>query len=94
MRRGVPFREAHAVVGGLVRSALEQGKALSELGPDQLREASEQLDEEYYEVLKESSWLESKRIEGGTGSASLAEQTAAAREVLERVDELLDRRRL
>ena len=33
VRKGMPFREAHGVVGGLVREALEQGKALSELTP-------------------------------------------------------------
>ena len=31
VRRGVPFREAHGIVGGLVRDAVEQGKSLSEL---------------------------------------------------------------
>ena len=32
VRKGMPFREAHGVVGGLVRSALESGRTLSELG--------------------------------------------------------------
>ena len=36
VRRGVPFREAHGIVGGLVRHALEQGKRLSELTPEEL----------------------------------------------------------
>ena len=31
VRRGVPFREAHGIVAGLVRRALEQGRRLSEL---------------------------------------------------------------
>ena len=34
VRKGMPFREAHGVVGGLVRDALEQGKPLSELTPE------------------------------------------------------------
>ena len=51
VRKGMPFREAHGVVGGLVRDALEQGKALSELTPDDLRRHSELLDDSYYEVL-------------------------------------------
>jgi argininosuccinate lyase len=82
VRRGVPFREAHGIVGGLVRDAVEQGKSLSELTPEELRTASEHLDESYYEVLKRSSWLESKRIEGGTSSAALERQIAAATETL------------
>ena len=31
VRQGVPFREAHGIVGGLVRTAVDQGKQLSEL---------------------------------------------------------------
>ena len=82
VRRGVPFREAHGIVGGLVRDAVEQGKTLSELTQDELRARSEHLDESFYEVLERSSWLESKRIEGGTGSAALAVQIDQAKEAL------------
>src|SRR3954471_16380304 len=85
VRRGVPFREAHGIVGGLVRDAVERGKSLSELTPEELRERSPDLDDSYYEVLERSSWLESKRIEGGTGSGPLSEQLALAGETLEAV---------
>jgi argininosuccinate lyase len=82
VRRGMPFREAHGVVGDLVREALESGRALSELRPEELHERSELLDDEYYVVLKRSSWLDSKRSEGGTGAEALARQLDAARETL------------
>jgi argininosuccinate lyase len=82
VRRGVPFREAHGIVGGLVRDAVESERTLSELTPDDLRQRSEHLDDAYYEVLQRSSWLESKRIAGGTGSAPLAVQLDQARETL------------
>src|SRR6476469_8775277 len=82
VRRGVPFREAHGIVGGLVRDAVERGKSLSELSEDELRQRSEQLDGSYYEVLKRSSWLESKKIAGGTGSVPLAAQLGEASETL------------
>jgi argininosuccinate lyase len=82
VRRGVPFREAHGIVGGLVRDAVEQGKSLSELDEGELRARSEHLDESFYEVLKRSSWLESKTIDGGTASVALAKQLEEARETL------------
>jgi argininosuccinate lyase len=82
VRRGVPFREAHGIVGDLVRDAIEGGKSLSDLTPEELQRRSEQLDESYYEVLQQGSWLESKRIAGGTGSAPLAAQIESARETL------------
>ncbi len=85
VRRGVPFREAHGIVGGLVRDAIERGVKLSELTQEDLSKRSEHLDESYYEVLERSSWLESKRIAGGTGSAPLAVQLDEARETLRAV---------
>jgi argininosuccinate lyase len=85
VHKGVPFREAHGIVGGLVREAVTQGRALSDFSPEELKEHSEHFDHLYYEVLKQSSWLESKQIEGGTGSEQLARQIDAARETLEAV---------
>jgi argininosuccinate lyase len=82
VRKGVPFRDAHGIVGGLVRDAVDSGRSLSELRPEELRERSEHLDDSFYEVLKRENWLESKRIEGGTGSSALAEQIAEARATL------------
>jgi argininosuccinate lyase len=86
VRRGMPFREAHGVVGGLVRDAVEQGKSLSDLTPDELRQRSDLLDDSYYEVLKRESWLESKRIAGGTGSAAVSAQLEHARDTLAAVE--------
>ncbi len=82
VRKGMPFREAHGVVGGLVREALERGIALSEIEPEALRRHSELLDEEYYAILSDGAWLESKLSAGGTGSARVAEQLEAARGAL------------
>ena len=83
--KGVPFRQAHGIVGDLVRYAIEQNRSLSELRPEELREHSALLDDSYFEVLKRNSWLESKRIEGGTGSTALEHQIGLARETLEAV---------
>src|SRR5205807_1858762 len=74
VRRGVPFREAHGIVAGLVRSALEQGKTLSELTPEELAERSELLDDEFYAVLRNRAWLESKVSRGGTSLDRVREQ--------------------
>jgi len=80
--KGVPFREAHGIVGGLVRDAVEAGKPLSELTLEELRQRSEHLDDGYYDVLRRESWLESKRIEGGTASPALGAQLEQARATL------------
>jgi argininosuccinate lyase len=82
VRRGVPFREAHGIVGGLVRDAIAQGRRLSELSEEDLQRHSEHLDGAVGDLLRRDSWLESKQIEGGTGSAALERQLDLARETL------------
>ena len=82
VRRGMPFREAHGVIGGLVRKAVESGRVLSDLTREEIAAESDLLDEEYYEVLAGDSWLESKISAGGTASARVAEQIETARQVL------------
>jgi argininosuccinate lyase len=83
VRRGVPFRQSHGVVAGLVREAVEQGKPLSGLTREEIARHSEALDDEYYDVLQQGSWLESKVSEGGTALARVREQLAHARAELD-----------
>jgi argininosuccinate lyase len=82
VRHGVPFREAHGIVAGLVRRAVEQGKTLSELSPHELSEQSEHLDGEFYALLKDGAWLESKVSEGGTSLERVRSQLEQARAAL------------
>jgi argininosuccinate lyase len=82
VRRGVPFRQAHGIVAGLVRYALDNDKRLSELSEDEVRAQSEDLLPGYHELLAEGAWLESKISEGGTSLARVREQIERAREVL------------
>jgi argininosuccinate lyase len=83
---GVPFREAHGVVAGLVRTALDSGRQLSGLTKDELAEHSGQLaahSEQYFQALQRDSWLESKISEGGTATVRVREQIEAARALLD-----------
>jgi argininosuccinate lyase len=82
VRRGMPFREAHGVVAGLVRVAVSEGKALSQLSREQLAAQSHLLDDEFYALLRDGAWLESKVSEGGTSLARVREQLERARAAL------------
>jgi argininosuccinate lyase len=83
VKRGVPFRECHGIVAGLVRTAVDSGRTLAELSADELRGASPQLEPaEVAALLEQDSWLESKVSEGGTALARVREQLALARGLL------------
>jgi argininosuccinate lyase len=82
VRRGVPFREAHGIVAGVVRRALEQGKTLSQLSREELAEHSQLLDDQFYALLDPRSWLEQKVSEGGTSAERVREQLERAEAAL------------
>jgi argininosuccinate lyase len=84
VKRGVPFRQSHGVVAGLVRTAVTSNRALSDLTAEELREASEHLEHaEVAAVLSQSSWLESKVSAGGTALDRVREQLDAAKKELQ-----------
>jgi argininosuccinate lyase len=83
VRRGVPFRQSHGIVAALVREAVSSGRTLSQLSREELARHSEALDDEFYSVLSQGSWLESKVSEGGTALDRVREQLAHARAELD-----------
>jgi argininosuccinate lyase len=83
VRRGVPFRQSHGIVAGLVREAVDSGRTLSQLSREDLARHSDALDDEFYVVLAQHSWLESKISEGGTALDRVREQLAHARAELD-----------
>jgi argininosuccinate lyase len=87
VRRGMAFRDAHGVVAALVRTAVDSGRALSQLSTEELAAHSELLASpeaaaDYYKVLARESWLESKVSEGGTALPRVREQLELARAAL------------
>jgi argininosuccinate lyase len=83
VRGGLPFREAHGVVAGLVRAAIDEGRPVSSFGEDELAALAPTLDREaLVALLQQRSWLESKVSVGGTALVRLREQLAAARAAL------------
>lgn len=83
---GVPFREAHEQVGGLVRVALERGCALEDLPQDDLCAHSPALRGADLGVVRERLSLEAglarRMALGGTSRARVAEALSAARQRL------------
>ncbi len=83
VKQGLPFRQCHGIVAGLVRVAVDSGRSLGDLSDDELAAASDRLDPHAFRaLLAQSSWLESKVSAGGTSLARVREQLAAARAAL------------
>jgi argininosuccinate lyase len=79
VRLGLPFREAHTLVGQLVREAESQRVALRELPLDSVRAAHPDLASTWLQIFDPARSVAQRSSSGGTAAQALAEQIAAAR---------------
>ncbi len=82
VRRGVPFRQSHSLVGLAVRRAGELGLPLRALPLPEFQAISPAFGPDLYEIFDHRRSVEARSSEGGTALASLREQIALARKVL------------
>ena len=81
--RGVPFREAHRAVGGLVRRCEERGVSLEEVSREDLAAAHPALAEVPRELLTPEGSVANKKSPGSTSPESVEAQLAEARRFLD-----------
>ena len=84
VRRGATFREAHGVVGALVRQAEEQGIEMDQLPVEVFTAAHPLCGEDAREALGAEASLAFREIPGGTGPQAVQAQLAQAREAVAR----------
>ena len=82
-KKGMPFREAHAVVGGLVLECEKRGCGLEDLTLDDLRAASDLFEDDIIGTLDPEGIANARTTYGGTGIDAVLLQFEEAREVLE-----------
>jgi argininosuccinate lyase len=71
VRKGVAFRDAHAIVGRAVRHALDAGRDLCDLTPAELRSHSPAIDQDVYAVLTLEGSVAARDHFGGTAPAQV-----------------------
>lgn len=80
--KGIAFRDAHDIVGRLVRTAIKRGVRLEGLGLDELRRECPAIGPDVQESLKLATGLSRREILGGTGPDAVASAIKAARAML------------
>jgi argininosuccinate lyase len=79
---GLPFREAHEVVGKLVGYCVEHGKQLWELSSEELNTAHPTLDSSVAEKLSVQNSVRSRLSYGGTAPTRVREAVEEAKKRL------------
>jgi argininosuccinate lyase len=81
VKKGVPFREAHEVVGRIVRHALDTGATLETLTPAVLRRFSPLFEDDVTAAITVDASLRARAITGGTAPDAVRRALTHARKL-------------
>lgn len=80
VRKGIPFRDAHEIVGKTVRFCIENNKDIPELSLDEFRSFSEHIDADIYDYVTLDASVNARRATGGTAREAVQREIARARQ--------------
>ena len=86
--RGMPFREAHILVGGAVRRCVAAGRTLADLRLEEWRELSDLFDEQVLALFDVDGALRRRELPGGPGPRTVARALTRARAQVARTRKL------
>lgn len=81
--KGIPFREAHEIVGELVLKGLKTGTNLVDIPLDEYKKISPKIEEDVYTCLQPKVAVERRNSYGGTGFDQVRQQIKDAKKILE-----------
>ncbi|HEC1796784.1 TPA: argininosuccinate lyase [Campylobacter lari] len=84
VRKNIPFREAHSIVGGAVNYCIKHGKMLEELSMEEFHQFNENIQEDIYEAIALETCIDARLSYGGTGTKVVLEQIEHAKELLDK----------
>ena len=84
VKRGVPFRDAHAVSGRLVAHCLEKGCALDDLPLEELRSFTPAFEQDVYEAISLQSCVAARNLIGGPAPERVENAIRSGREWLKK----------
>ncbi len=83
VRKGLPFRQAHRIVGQMVRKGIALGVGIDQLTLEQLREISPAFDEGVRAAFNAATAVAARNVIGGTAPESVRDQLEAAKSLIE-----------
>lgn len=89
-KKGLPFRQAHAVVGNAVHYCIEHHKVLLDLSMEEFRSMSPLFEEDIKEALSIENCVKNRESYGGTGPKSVERQQTHAEKAIAFMKEAMD----
>ena len=82
VRKGIPFRDCHEIVGHAVKYGVDSGKDLAEMSLEELRRFSDQIEQDVFEVLTLEGSVNARDHIGGTAPAQVLAAVQRGRALL------------
>jgi argininosuccinate lyase len=82
VRKGLPFRDAHEVVGRTVRFCIEHGKEIPDLTLEDFRRFSTEIDRDIFDHVTLEASVNARKATGGTAREAVAKEIQLARRAL------------
>lgn len=80
---GVPFRDAHGIVGRLVLYCVEKNTSIEKLTLEELQNISSKFEEDIYDAVSLKTCVEKRLTTGGPGTEAMQEMIETCRAYLE-----------
>ncbi len=80
--KGVPFRDAHGIVGRIVLACIDKGISIEEMGLEELKEFCDKFDFDVYDAISLKTCVEKRMTTGAPGPEAMKEQIAAGKQFL------------
>ena len=82
--KGVPFRDAHGIIGRVVLYCIDKGIAIDDMSLDELKGFSEVFEEDIYDAISMYTCVNKRLTIGAPGKEAMEKEIAACREFLEK----------
>jgi len=83
VKKNVPFRDAHEIVGRLVLYGIENNKALDDFTLEEFQNISEVFDNDIYDAISLKTCVEKRNTKGAPGLKAINDEIEASRKLLE-----------
>lgn len=83
VKKNVPFRDAHEIVGRLVLYGIENNKALDDFTLEEFKNISEVFDNDIYDAISLKTCVEKRNTKGAPGLKAINDEIEASRKLLE-----------
>ncbi|MCX7715055.1 MAG: argininosuccinate lyase [Clostridia bacterium] len=85
VKKGLPFREAHEIVGKMVFYALENNKTLDEFTIEEFKSCSPVFETDIYSAISMATCVNDRKVIGGPAKETVEKAIASAKEYIKRL---------